>query len=155
MVALGGTFDRLHAGHKLMLSVAALVASKSVLCGVTDDAEMIATKEYRDRIESFDVRSGRVREFFESFAPQGITLELVKLSEPFGPTTSRPDIEALVISPETHGGGEASNHHLFARCFFTLFLASSQPHQEGQGPAGHGARRRRPDRHPPRGIGRG
>jgi hypothetical protein len=35
IVAIGGTFDHLHAGHKLMLSVAAMLSSKLVVCGVT------------------------------------------------------------------------------------------------------------------------
>lgn len=35
-VALGGTFDRLHNGHKILLSQAALRSSKHVTVGVTD-----------------------------------------------------------------------------------------------------------------------
>lgn len=35
VVALGGTFDRLHAGHKLMLSSAIVLANKSVVIGLT------------------------------------------------------------------------------------------------------------------------
>lgn len=41
VVAIGGTFDRLHAGHKLMLSVAAMLASQSVVCGVTGNDNFI------------------------------------------------------------------------------------------------------------------
>lgn len=35
-VALGGTFDRLHNGHKILLSEAVLRATKHVTVGVTD-----------------------------------------------------------------------------------------------------------------------
>lgn len=35
-VALGGTFDKLHNGHKILLSQAALRATKHVTVGVTD-----------------------------------------------------------------------------------------------------------------------
>lgn len=35
IVALGGTFDHLHAGHKILLSMAAWVARKKVIVGVT------------------------------------------------------------------------------------------------------------------------
>ena len=34
-MCLGGTFDHLHAGHRLLLTMAALVASRRVVCGVT------------------------------------------------------------------------------------------------------------------------
>lgn len=35
-VALGGTFDRLHTGHKMLLSEAALMSRKRLLVGLTD-----------------------------------------------------------------------------------------------------------------------
>lgn len=35
VVAIGGTFDHLHAGHKLMLSVTAMLASEKIICGLT------------------------------------------------------------------------------------------------------------------------
>ena len=40
-VVLGGTFDRLHVGHKILLSEAALRAQKRLVVGVTD-VNMIA-----------------------------------------------------------------------------------------------------------------
>lgn len=42
-VVLGGTFDRLHIGHKILLSEAALRAKRRVVVGVTD-VNMIASK---------------------------------------------------------------------------------------------------------------
>ena len=36
-VAVGGTFDRLHAGHRLLLAVAALVSTRMVYIGVTSE----------------------------------------------------------------------------------------------------------------------
>lgn len=41
-VVLGGTFDRLHIGHKILLSEAALRAQKRLVVGVTD-VNMIAS----------------------------------------------------------------------------------------------------------------
>ena len=35
VVILGGTFDHLHAGHKILLSMAAWIASEKIIVGVT------------------------------------------------------------------------------------------------------------------------
>ena len=35
VVALGGTFDHLHAGHKILLSMAAWIAHEKIIVGVT------------------------------------------------------------------------------------------------------------------------
>lgn len=35
-VVLGGTFDRLHNGHKVLLSIAILKTNRVLTCGVTD-----------------------------------------------------------------------------------------------------------------------
>lgn len=34
-VALGGTFDHLHSGHKILLSMAAWIAEKKLIVGIT------------------------------------------------------------------------------------------------------------------------
>ena len=38
VVALGGTFDHLHAGHKILLSMAAWISQKKLIVGVTGSA---------------------------------------------------------------------------------------------------------------------
>ena len=37
VVALGGTFDHLHAGHKILLSMAASIATRRIIVGVTGE----------------------------------------------------------------------------------------------------------------------
>lgn len=44
-IALGGTFDHLHNGHKLLLSQAMLCSNSRILCGVTTDA-LLKKKAY-------------------------------------------------------------------------------------------------------------
>lgn len=39
VVALGGTFDHIHAGHKILLSMAAWIADEKVIVGVTGDVD--------------------------------------------------------------------------------------------------------------------
>ena len=111
-VAIGGTFDHLHAGHKLMLSVALMLARAGgrLVVGVTDDGEMTARKQHRPRLETFAQRSGQVVEFLRQFSPAvaAPTVEIAKLSDPFGPTVQDASIEALVVSPETLPGAQSS-----------------------------------------------
>jgi bifunctional ADP-heptose synthase (sugar kinase/adenylyltransferase) len=40
-VVIGGTFDHLHAGHKILLTMAALLATKSIVVGVTGKINII------------------------------------------------------------------------------------------------------------------
>ena len=35
VVALGGTFDHLHSGHKILLGMAAWIASRKIIVGIT------------------------------------------------------------------------------------------------------------------------
>ncbi len=35
VVALGGTFDHLHNGHKILLTISAWIATRKVICGIS------------------------------------------------------------------------------------------------------------------------
>lgn len=104
-VALGGTFDHLHSGHKLMLSLAVLISRDRILCGITA-SEMLTTKNHPERLESLENRMLTVQEFFKEFkeGSEG-TIEIVTLRDPFGPTIELDDFDSLVVSPETLTGG--------------------------------------------------
>ena len=67
-VAVGGTFDHLHAGHKLLLTMTALVLDPEpspgwcIAVGITGD-ELLKNKQYREVLESFEQRLSAVRHF--------------------------------------------------------------------------------------------
>ena len=67
-VAVGGTFDHLHAGHKLLLTMTALVLDpKSIpgaclTIGITGD-ELLKNKKFREELEDFPERQLAVQEF--------------------------------------------------------------------------------------------
>ena len=74
IVCLGGTFDHLHAGHKLLLTAAALLLKvpdnrKNVparfIIGITGD-ELLKRKKYAEFVQPWDLRVTNVIEFLAS-----------------------------------------------------------------------------------------
>ncbi|THH07294.1 hypothetical protein EW145_g3475 [Phellinidium pouzarii] len=105
VVALGGTFDHLHSGHKILLSMAAWIAHEKVIVGVTDD-KLLQKKSNKEVLESLAVRIERVYHFMEFFNP-GLIYDIVPIDDVYGPTAVDPNIQALVVSKETLGGASA------------------------------------------------
>lgn len=73
-VAVGGTFDHLHAGHKLLLTIAALLINfrddpqhkKSITIGISEDV-LLQKKQYIDQMMDWNARQLSVREFLLEF----------------------------------------------------------------------------------------
>ncbi|GAA6062665.1 hypothetical protein JCM10212_000565 [Sporobolomyces blumeae] len=107
VVALGGTFDHLHAGHKILLTMASSLATRKIIVGVSGD-ELLKTKKYKEHLEPLEKRITSVQSFIELVRPT-IQAEIVPLHDVYGPTASDPDIQALVVSEETKTGGQAIN----------------------------------------------
>lgn len=148
VVCLGGTFDYLHPGHKLLLTAGALLLrvphkdskqSCLYIIGITGD-ELLKNKKYAELVQPWEVRALNVINFLSrllhltekgwkgdnstSAAPQidkrngdfqasfrnnTIRVQCVRIQDAFGPTVTREDIDALVVSGETRSGGKAVN----------------------------------------------
>lgn len=104
---MGGTFDRLHIGHKIMLSEAALLTENRLLVGVTNEC-MLAKKKLTELIEPYEVRSGKMKRFLNTIAP-GLEVFPVNISDPYGPSVVEKDYQCLVVSRETFKTGEMVN----------------------------------------------
>ena len=94
-VALGGTFEPLHEGHKKLIEVAIKLGGRDVMIGVTSD-EMA-----RMRIRSvlpFEIRAENIKRYVQ--AKYGFTPSVVKIDNPYGRTLEI-DFDYLVVSPET------------------------------------------------------
>ncbi|KAI0672950.1 Nucleotidylyl transferase [Trametes maxima] len=118
VVALGGTFDHLHAGHKILLSMGAWIARDKLIVGITDDV-LLKKKEYKEVLEPLDTRTARTRAFLELFRP-GIDHDIVPIVDVYGPTGWDPNIQALVVSKETLSGASSIAKHREAQALPAL-----------------------------------
>jgi cytidyltransferase-like protein len=122
-VAVGGTFDRLHYGHRRLLTLAlsSVCSNSGVLTvGVTSDS-MIAEKVKKKKAKSGDAvaemniqdektRLANVRSFVSRLGV-GVKnrVRYVLLNDKFGPVITDPTVSALVCSSETLAGGVECN----------------------------------------------
>ncbi|OJD11977.1 hypothetical protein AJ78_07360 [Emergomyces pasteurianus Ep9510] len=90
-VAVGGTFDHLHAGHKLLLTATALAidaappgsepVQRTITIGITGD-ELLVNKKYAEFLESWDERWRGVWAFMESIINFGLRGDRVVTTVP-------------------------------------------------------------------------
>lgn len=106
-VCLGGTFDNLHNGHKVLLSLAQLKCHQILTVGVTD-MSMVRHKTLWELIESPEKRISNLWTYLVDVDPY-IDYRLEKIADPFGPAIVDRSLEAIVVSEETVRGGEKIN----------------------------------------------
>ncbi len=91
-VAVGGTFDKFHDGHKKLLSTAFEIGNQ-IEIGVTSDA----FGGLKGDIDSCKVRMANLKSFFSDKS----NFAVVPLEDPYGTTIYDGEIEAIVVSEET------------------------------------------------------
>jgi pantetheine-phosphate adenylyltransferase len=98
VVAVGGTFDHLHEGHKALLRKACEVGER-VIIGIATE-KLLENKVRKERIYPYEQRVNDVKEFlaFEGCLDRVL---LVPISSQFGTTDENSEIEAIVVSEET------------------------------------------------------
>ena len=106
-VVLGGTFDRIHAGHKLLLAMSALCARKRLLVGVSR-GPLLDKKELKDLVHPISLRTRRLFQTLYSMRPC-VAYQIVPIDDPFGPSITEPDLQCIVVSKETERGGQSVN----------------------------------------------
>ena len=105
-VAVGGTFDELHKGHKALLDMAFEVGEKVVI-GLSSDMFVLKMGKPH-KTASYDERRKELQNFL---ADSNLTkrAEIVTLDDPFGSTMTGEGLEALVVSKETLTTAEKIN----------------------------------------------
>lgn len=99
-VALGGTFDHLHIGHRALIDKALESGCKSIVIGVVSD-KLISSKALSMLIKPYEIRSKKVMEYIKKKAGNTVNITIKPLDDPYGPTISDPDIDTIVVSEET------------------------------------------------------
>jgi pantetheine-phosphate adenylyltransferase len=92
-VAIGGTFDVLHDGHKKLLKKAYTLGD--VIIGLVSD-EMARRKAHV--INAYDTRKKSVIAYIKELT--GTDPRIVALNDPYGPTLEQ-SFDYIVVSPET------------------------------------------------------
>ena len=98
-VAVGGTFDELHRGHKVLLEKAFEIGDRVLigLCGdefVKELGKPHVTAPYEERLEE-------LKAFLVNLNHSG-RADIITLNDPYGPTVTDRCIQALVVSEETN-----------------------------------------------------
>lgn len=121
-VALGGTFDRLHAGHRLLLAAAVAIATDVLYIGITD-GKLLESKAYKELLQSYDDRRAAVSRFIMSMSGQ-LEQRFLQLSDPAEPTQAETsdEVEAIVVSAETIKGAHTINQGRRKRGFPLLTI---------------------------------
>lgn len=99
-VVVGGTFDRLHLGHKALLR-RAFEVGRFVYIGLTSD-EMVKNKPYAERILPYSHRLNDLLKFLDVNGYQNY--RIIKIHNALGFAVEFRELEAIVVSEETYKG---------------------------------------------------
>jgi cytidyltransferase-like protein len=151
-VAVAGTFDGMHYGHRKLLTLAVSSVSPrtgELLIGVTVD-EMLKHKSFSEDIPNLQERMGIVRDFVYRLAPgMKNRVRFIPIADEYGPpgtVDEGPNFDALVLSHETLDNGHKLNEYrketLGLKPLTLLCTRRTEPH----GMSSTSLRRRRRER---------
>jgi pantetheine-phosphate adenylyltransferase len=98
IVAMGGTFDVLHYGHKELLKHAFAVGRR-VMIGVTSE-DFAKSLHKPHKVDSYGKRRGDLERLLKRWRVLS-RARVVPLHDRFGPTVTASNIDALVVSKRT------------------------------------------------------
>ncbi|MCL4337947.1 MAG: pantetheine-phosphate adenylyltransferase [Candidatus Thermoplasmatota archaeon] len=103
ITVLGGTFSKLHKGHRLMLKYAFNTGNR-VVVGLTTDEYLKHNKTYGGF--SYSIRKRSLERYMSKL---GNDFEVLPLETRSGNTETSPDYAVIVVSKETRGSAESIN----------------------------------------------
>lgn len=108
-VAVGGTFDHLHAGHRLLLTVTALLlnvpdtrhvcSDRSITIGITGD-KLLQKKKFADQMQDWDERQRAVESFLLGILELRLPTDSLKSND----RASSPDTGGRIVRQRFESG---------------------------------------------------
>jgi pantetheine-phosphate adenylyltransferase len=120
-VALGGTFDPVHDGHRRLFEHA--FERGDITVGLTSDTLAQQTRHEERYVRPFDERRADLDAELAALADEhGREYDIRQLDEPTGIAVEE-DFDVLVVSPETESGGQRINERRRERGLNPLDIA--------------------------------
>jgi len=94
-IVIGGTFNRIHKGHRSILNSAFQIGS-SVVIGLTSDR--FASRFRIEKVPPYMDRKNNLIKFIEKFKKP---YDIVEIDDSYGIATIDPEIDCIVVSEET------------------------------------------------------
>lgn len=118
-VFLGGTFDRMHKGHRSIID-RAFAEGKEVTIGLTSDEFVKKHKKNAPEVRSFEERKKNLQEYLvsKSFDSQAV---IKQIDDPYEPAASG-FYDALLVTPDNKQTGKEINNLRRSRTLDTLAL---------------------------------
>lgn len=102
-VAVAGTFGPIHDGHRRLFETALERGDEGVVVGVTSDDLAQETRREPRPVPPVAERRARVREEVEKLNEWGRAVTVQELRGRYAIASTDPEVDALVVSPETCG----------------------------------------------------
>ncbi|MBN1216067.1 MAG: pantetheine-phosphate adenylyltransferase [Candidatus Lokiarchaeota archaeon] len=119
VLGLGGTFDHLHEGHKLLIRTA-LEFSRKIVIGLISDS-LLNNKKFASKLEKYEIRKKKIVEFIAGISDPN-RVEIIELKDPFGPPIYEEKYEAIVVSQETYSNALKINELRLKKGFKPLII---------------------------------
>ncbi len=112
-IAVGGTFDKFHSGHKKLLSTA-FEMGEEVLIGLTSD-NFASNKAHE--VESYSIRLKNIEKFIKKY---NVPYEIKEIFDAYGTADKDSNLDAIVVSKETEKTALKINEERFKNDFKLL-----------------------------------
>lgn len=121
-VVFGGTFNKIHEGHRLLIKTAFGIVKDNgkVYIGLTSDE--FANKFRYDKVASYKERKKNLEKEIKKLIKHPKNYEIVKIDDIYGIATIKKCLEAIIVSEETLARAQEINAIRFKKGINRLII---------------------------------